>query len=178
MLEPKELEKYINEDINPGDYIVRELDKQYYVGQVIEVSLRFFRYRILNSFPPREGAVRHEEAIKCYPAPLRKFKTGDVVICREHIGKWTVMEDEKDSVLVCIKDKCTGTVRAVYPASLLLIRPVDLHHRFKVIDGVLWDFKKNQPVHIDPSWEGTTGMERLCNLLNEIDKDEKTELDK
>ena len=24
MLEPKELEKFINEDINPGDYIVRE----------------------------------------------------------------------------------------------------------------------------------------------------------
>lgn len=178
MLEPKELEKYIDEDINPGDYIVRELGGQYYVGQVIELSPNFYRFKVLNSFPPGEAVVRHEEAIKCYPAPLRKFKEGDVVICREHIGKWTVMEDEKDSVLVGIKDKCTGTIKAVTPASLLLIRPVDLHHRFKFINGVLWDFKKNQPVHIDPSWEGTTGMERLCNLLNEIDKDEKTELDK
>lgn len=88
------------------------------------------------------------------------------------------MEDEKDSILIGIKDESTGTIKAVTPASLLLIKPIDLHHRFKFINGVLWDFKKNQSVHIDPSWEGTTEMERLCNLLNEIVKDEKKELDK
>lgn len=88
------------------------------------------------------------------------------------------MEDEKDSVLVGIKDKCTGTIKAVAPSSLLLIRPIDLHHRFKVIDGAIWDFKKNKSLRVNPSCEGTTEMERLCNLLNEIDKDEKKELDK
>lgn len=88
------------------------------------------------------------------------------------------MEDEKDSVLVGIKDKCTGTIKAVTPASLLLIRPIDLHHRFKFINGVLWDFKKNRSLRVNPSCEGTTEMERLCNLLNEIVKDEKKELDK
>lgn len=113
MLEPKDYQKYIDEDINPGDYIVRELGGEYYVGQVIELSPNFYRYKVLNAFPLGEGVVRHEEAIKCYPTPLRKFKEGDEVICREHIGKWTVMEDEKDSVLVGIKDKCTGTIKAV-----------------------------------------------------------------
>lgn len=115
MLEPKDYQKYIDESIDPGDYIVRELGGQYYVGQVIELSPNFYRYKVINAFPLGEGVVRHEEAIKCYPAPLRKFKEGDVVICREHIGKWTVMEDEKDSVLVGIKDKCTGTIKAVTP---------------------------------------------------------------
>lgn len=37
MLEPKELEKFIDEDINPGDYIVRELDGQFLVGRVVEL---------------------------------------------------------------------------------------------------------------------------------------------
>ena len=37
MLEPKDYQKYIDEDINPGDYIVRELGGEYYVGQVIEL---------------------------------------------------------------------------------------------------------------------------------------------
>lgn len=178
MLEPKDYQKFIDEDINPGDYIVRELGGEYYVGRVVELSPNFYRYKVLNAFPLGEGVVRHEEAIKCYPTPLRKFKEGDEVICREHIGKWTVMEDEKDSVLVGIKDKCTGTIKAVTPASLLLIRPIDLHYRFRVIDGAIWDFKKNQSLRVNPSCEGTTEMERLCNLLNEIDKDEKKELDK
>jgi hypothetical protein len=133
------------------------------------------------------GVVRHEEAIKCYPTPLRKFKEGDEVICREHIGKWTVMEDEKDSFLVGIKNKCTGTIKAVTPASLLLIRPIDLHfrfrvidlhYRFRVIDGAIWDFKKNRSLRVNPSCEGTTEMERLCNLLNELDRNEETSLDK
>lgn len=88
------------------------------------------------------------------------------------------MEDEKDSVLVGIKDKCTGTIKAVTPASLLLIKPIDLHYRFRVIDGAIWDFKKNKSLRVDPPCEGTTEMKRLCNLLNEIDKDEKKELDK
>jgi hypothetical protein len=66
MLEPKELEKYIDEDINPGDYIVRELGGEYYVGRVIELSPNFYRYKVLNAFPLGEGVVRHEEAIKCY----------------------------------------------------------------------------------------------------------------
>lgn len=88
------------------------------------------------------------------------------------------MEDEKDSVLVGIKDKCTGTIKAVTPASLLLIKPIDLHYWFRVIDGAIWDFKKNKSLRVDPPCEGTTEMERLCNLLNEIDKDEKKELDK
>ena len=178
MLEPKDYQRYIDESIDPGDYIVRELGGEYYVGRVVELSPNFYRYTVLNSFPPGEGVVRHNEAIKCYPTPLRKFKEGDVVICREHKGKWTVMEDEKDSVLVGIKDKCTGTIKAVTPASLLLIKPIDLHHRFKVIDGAIWDFKKNQSLRVDPPCEGTTEMERLCNLLNEIVKDEKKELDK
>lgn len=178
MLEPKDYQKYIDEDINPGDYIVRELGGEYYVGRVVELTPNFYRFTVLNSFPPGEGAVRHEEAIKCYPAPLRKFKEGDEVICREHKGKWTVMENEKDSVLIGIKNKYTGTIKAVSPASLLLIKPIDLHHRFRVIDGAIWDFKKNKSLHVDPPCEGTTETERLCNLLNEIDKDEKTELDK
>lgn len=178
MLEPKDYQRYIDEDINPGDYIVRELGGEYYVGRVVELTPNFYRYTVLNSFPPGEGAVRHEEAIKCYPAPLRKFKEGDEVICREHKGKWTVMEDEKDSVLIGIKNKYTGTIKAVSPASLLLIKPIDLHYRFRVIDGAIWDFKKNQSLHVDPPCEETTQMERLCNLLNEIDKDEKKELDK
>lgn len=88
------------------------------------------------------------------------------------------MENEKDSVLIGIKNKYTGTIKAVSPASLLLIKPIDLHHRFRVIDGAIWDFKKNKSLHVDPPCEGTTETERLCNLLNEIDKDEKTELDK
>lgn len=178
MLEPKELEKYIDEDINPGDYIVRELGGEYYVGRVVELSPNFYRYKVLNAFPLGEGVVRHEEAIKCYPTPLRKFKEGDEVICREHIGKWTVMEDEKGSVLVGIKNKCTGTIKAVTPASLLLIRPIDLHYRFRVIDGAIWDFKKNRSLRVNPSCEGTTEMERLCNLLNELDRNEETSLDK
>ena len=37
MLEPKDYQKYIDEAINPGDYIVRELGGEYYVGQVIEL---------------------------------------------------------------------------------------------------------------------------------------------
>lgn len=148
------------------------------MGRVVELTPNFYRYTVLNSFPPGEAVVRHEEAIKCYPAPLRKFKEGDVVICREHIGKWTVMEDEKDSVLIGIKENCTGTIKAVSPASLLLITPIDLHHRFKFINGVLWDFKKNKSLRVDPPCEGTTEMERLCNLLNEIDKDETKVLDK
>lgn len=76
MLEPKDLQKFIDEDINPGDYIVRELGGQYYVGQVIELSPRHYRYKVINAFPLGEGVVPHEEAIKCYPAPLREFKTG------------------------------------------------------------------------------------------------------
>lgn len=40
MLEPKDYQKYIDEDINPGDYIVRELGGEYYVGMVVELSLR------------------------------------------------------------------------------------------------------------------------------------------
>lgn len=106
------------------------------------------------------------------------LRRGDEVICREHIGKWTVMEDEKDSVLVGIKNKCTGTIKAVTPASLLLIRPIDLHYRFRVIDGAIWDFKKNRSLRVNPSCEGTTEMERLCNLLNELDRNEETSLDK
>lgn len=178
MLEPKDLQKFIDEDINPGDYVVRVLDGQFLVGQVVELSPNFYRYKVLNAFPPGEGVVRHNEAIKCYPTPLRKFKEGDVVICRDHTGKWTVMEDEKDSVLVGIKNTSTGTIKAVTPASLLLIKPIDLHYRFRVIDGAIWDFKKNRSLRVNPSCEGTTEMERLCNLLNEIVKDEKKELDK
>lgn len=40
------------------------------------------------------------------------------------------------------------------------------------------DYQKFIDEDINPSCEGTTEMERLCNLLNEIDKDEKKELDK
>lgn len=178
MLEPKDLQKFIDEDINPGDYIVRELGGQYYVGQVIELSPCHYRYKVINAFPLGEGVVPHEEAIKCYPAPLREFKTGDVVIRKDRKGTWIVTEDETDSSLISVKDERTGESKVVNTSSLLLIRPIDLHHRFKVIDGVLWDFKENQPLHIIPSWEGTTKMKRLCNLLNEIDKDEKKELDK
>lgn len=80
MLEPKDYQKYIDEDINPGDYIVRELDGQFLVGRVVELSPNFYRYQVLNAFPLGEEVVRHSEARKCYPAPLRKFKEGDVVI--------------------------------------------------------------------------------------------------
>lgn len=93
-------------------------------------------------------------------------------------GDWIVQEDETDSILICIKDEITGDMKAVTPASLLLIKPIDLHYRFRVIDGAIWDFKKNRSLRVNPSCEGTTEMERLCNLLNEIDKDEKKELDK
>jgi hypothetical protein len=51
MLEPKELEKYIDEDINPGDYIVRELGGEYYVGQVIELSPELLQIQSLKCFP-------------------------------------------------------------------------------------------------------------------------------
>ena len=40
MLEPKDYQKYIDEDINPGDYIVRELGGEYYVGQIGRASCR------------------------------------------------------------------------------------------------------------------------------------------
>ena len=178
MLEPKELEKFIDEDINPGDYIVRELGGEYYVGRVVELSPNFYRYKVLNAFPLGEGVVRHDQARKCYPAPLRKFKEGDVVICRDLKGDWIVQEDEAGSVLICIKDEITGDMKAVSPANLLLIRPIDLHYRFRVIDGAIWDFKKNRSLRVNPSCEGTTEMERLCNLLNELDRNEETSLDK
>ena len=55
MLEPKDYQKYIDEDINPGDYIVRELDGQFLVGQVVELSPNFYRYQVLNAFPLGEG---------------------------------------------------------------------------------------------------------------------------
>ena len=55
MLEPKDYQKFIDEDINPGDYIVRELGGEYYVGQVIELSPNFHRYKVLNAFPLGEG---------------------------------------------------------------------------------------------------------------------------
>lgn len=99
-----------------------------------------------------------------------------MVIRKDRKGTWIVTEDETDSSLISVKDERTGESKVVNTSSLLLIRPIDLHHRFKVIDGVLWDFKENQPLHIIPSWEGTTKMKRLCNLLNEID--EETELNK
>lgn len=56
-----------------------------------------------------------------------------------------------------------------------MLEPKELE---KYIDGAIWDFKKNKSLRVNPSCEGTTEMERLCNLLNEIDKDEKKELDK
>lgn len=93
-------------------------------------------------------------------------------------GDWIVQEDETDSILICIKDEITGDMKAVTPASLLLIRPIDLHYRFRVIDGAIWDFKKNKSLRVDPPCEGTTEMERLCNLLNELDRNEETSLDK
>lgn len=149
-------------------------------GRVVELSPNFYRYKVLNAFPLGEGGglsvMKKQSNVTLHL--FGSLRRGDEVICREHIGKWTVMEDEKDSVLVGIKDKCTGTIKAVTPASLLLIRPIDLHYRFRVIDGAIWDFKKNQSLRVNPSCEGTTEMERLCNLLNEIDKDEKKELDK
>lgn len=178
MLEPKDYQKYIDEDINPGDYIVRELDGQFLVGRVVELSPNFYRYQVLNAFPLGEGVVRHSEARKCYPAPLRKFKEGDVVIRSGLKGDWIVQEDETDSLLICIKDEITGDMKAVSPASLLLIKPIDLHYRFRVIDGAIWDFKKNRSLRVNPSCEGTTEMERLCNLLNELDRNEETSLDK
>lgn len=55
MLEPKDYQKYIDEDINPGDYIVRVLDGQFLVGQVVELSPNFYRYKVLNAFPLGEG---------------------------------------------------------------------------------------------------------------------------
>lgn len=165
----------MDEVIKVGDYVVTENRE---VGQVTEVNRRSYTIKVLNSFPPKEWFCRHDQARKCYPAPLRKFKEGDEVICREHKGKWTVMEDEKDSVLVGIKDKCTGTIKAVTPASLLLIRPIDLRPRFHVIEGVLWDTIENLPLSLGPSWEGTTKITYLCNIMNAIDRDEKKELDK
>lgn len=93
-------------------------------------------------------------------------------------GDWIVQEDETDSLLICIKDEITGDMKAVSSASLLLIRPIDLHYRFRVIDGAIWDFKKNRSLRVNPSCEGTTEMERLCNLLNELDRNEETSLDK
>lgn len=55
MLEPKDYQKFIDEDINPGDYIVRVLDGQFLVGQVVELSPDFYRYKVLNAFPLGEG---------------------------------------------------------------------------------------------------------------------------
>lgn len=49
------LSKFIDEDINPGDYIVRELGGEYYVGRVVELSPNFYRYKVLNAFPLGEG---------------------------------------------------------------------------------------------------------------------------
>ena len=57
MLEPKDYQKYIDEDINPGDYIVRELGGEYYVGRVVELTPNFYRFTVLNSFPPGEGGL-------------------------------------------------------------------------------------------------------------------------
>lgn len=55
MLEPKDYQRYIDEAINPGDYIVRELGGEYYVGRVVELTPNFYRFTVLNSFPPGEG---------------------------------------------------------------------------------------------------------------------------
>lgn len=175
MLEPKISERNMDEVIKIGDYVVTENRE---VGQVTEVNRRSYTIKVLNSFPPKEWFCRHDQARKCYPAPLRKFKEGDVVICRDLKGDWTVMEDEKDSVLVGIKDKCTGTIKAVTPASLLLIKPIDLHPRFHVIEGVLWDTIENLPLSLCPSWEGTTKITHLCNIMNAIDRGEPKKLDK
>lgn len=56
-----------------------------------------------------------------------------------------------------------------------MLEPKELE---KYIDGAIWDFKKNRSLRADPSCEGTTEMERLCNLLNELDRNEETSLDK
>lgn len=71
-------------------------------------------------------------------------------------------------------------MKAVSPANLLLIRPIDLRPRFHVIEGVLWDTIENLPLSLCPSWGGggTTKITHLCNIMNAIDRDEKKELDK
>lgn len=143
MLEPKISERNMDEVIKVGDYVVTENRE---VGQVTEVNRRAYTIKVLNSFPPKEWFCRHDQARKCYPAPLRKFKEGDVVICRGLKGDWIVQEDEAGSILICIKDEITGDMKAVSPANLLLIRPIDLRPRFHVIEGVLWDTIENLPL--------------------------------
>jgi hypothetical protein len=69
-------------------------------------------------------------------------------------------------------------MKAVSPANLLLIGPIDLHPRFHVVEGVLWDTIENLPHSLCPSWEGTTKITHLCNIMNAIDRDVPKKLDK
>ena len=175
MLEPKNYEEIMDDAIRVGDYVVTEKRE---VGQVTEVNRRSYTIKVLNSFPPKEWFCRHDQARKCYPAPLRKFKEGDVVIRRDCAGEWTVAEDEGATFLVCVKEKDMGELKAVNPSTLLLIKPIDLRPRFEVRNGVLWDRIEDKPLHLAPSWEGTTRITHLCNIMNAIDRGEKKELDK
>ena len=164
----------MDDAIRVGDYVVTEKRE---VGQVTEINRLSFTVKILNSFPQREWYCRHDKARKCYPAPLRKFREGDVVIRRDHAGEWTIVEDEGASFLVCAKEKDTGELKALNPSTLLLIKPIDLRPRFEVRNGVLWDRIEDKPLHLCSSWEGTTKITHLCNIMNNLDKAEKKKLD-
>lgn len=51
MLEPKDYQRYIDEDINPGDYIVRELGGEYYVGESSRAFPELLQIQSLKCFP-------------------------------------------------------------------------------------------------------------------------------
>ena len=165
----------MDDAIRVGDYVVTEKRE---VGQVTEISRLSLNMKVLSSFPPREGFCRLDKVRKCYPAPLRKFREGDVVIRRDYAGEWTVVEDEGATLLVCVKEGNTGELKAVTPSTLLLIKPIDLRPRFEVRNGVLWDRIEDKSLHLCPSWEGTTRITHLCHIMNNLDKAETKKLDK